>query len=82
MGLTLGILWGASMAVIATIRAFAPDYGMDFFLLMASIYPGISGSGGSSDIVVCALYGLLDGFLFGFLIAWVYNFVLTRVVKP
>ncbi len=82
MGLALGILRGASMGGIATVRAVVPEYGTDFILLVASIYPGISESGSFPDIVVCALYGLADGLLFGFLIAWMYNFVLSRAAKP
>lgn len=81
LGLTLGILWGAAMCVIGAIHAMFPAYGAEFFQLMASIYPGITGTGALSDIVVATLYGLLDGFFFGFLMAWLYNLVLTKVIQ-
>lgn len=81
LGLTLGILWAASMAGIAVIQALYPDYGVDFFRLMGSIYPGISGAGPLGRVLICAAYGLVDGCLFGFLIGWIYNFVLSRVVS-
>ncbi len=81
LGLTLGILWGAAMCVIGAIHSIFPGYGAEFFRLMASIYPGIAGTGELSDIVVATLYGLLDGFFFGFLMAWLYNFALKKVVR-
>ena len=48
---------------------------------MASIYPGISGSGSLADIALSALYGLVDGFLGGWVIAWLYNALAERLEK-
>ena len=81
LGLTLGILWGASMCGIAIIHAIFPGYGSEYFQLIGSIYPGISGSSLAVDLAFSAVYGIVDGFVFGLLIAWIYNFVLTRVVQ-
>ena len=81
LGLTLGILWGASMCGITILHAIFPGYGSDYFQLIGSIYPGISGSDVAVDFAFSAVYGIVDGLIFGFLIAWIYNFVLARVVQ-
>ena len=80
LGLTLGIMWGLSMCGITVIHAIVPGYGSDYFRLIGSIYPGISGSDPVVDFGLSAVYGVVDGFVFGFVIAWVYNVILTRVV--
>ena len=67
------------MAVIGVSHAIVPSYGAEFFAFMASIYPGISGDGTLSDIAVCILYGLLDGFFAGYVIAWIYNSIARRL---
>jgi len=81
LGLTLGILWGVSMCGITIVNAIFPDYGSEYFQLIGSIYPGISGSDPVVDLGLSAVYGVVDGFVFGFVIAWLYNFVLTRIVQ-
>ncbi len=79
LGLTLGILWGASFCGMGVIHAIFPAYGEDFFRLMGSIYPGMAGDGSFTDVLIGAAYGLVDGFFFGFLMAWLYNLILGRV---
>lgn len=81
LGVTLGVLWGASMGIIGALHGLIPDYGSDFLQMMASLYPGILGSGVIPGTVVGILYGLVDGFLAGFVVAWVYNFVLKRLSR-
>ena len=81
LGVTLGVVWGASMGIIGTLHALIPDYGSDFLKMMASLYPGILDSGTMPGSVAGILCGLVDGFLVGFVVAWVYNFVLTRIVR-
>lgn len=78
LGLTLGILWGASFCGMGVIHAISPAYGADFFRLMASIYPGMAGDGSFTDALIGTAYGLADGFFFGCLMAWLYNFILGR----
>lgn len=81
LGLTLGIMWGVSMCGITIIHAIFPGYGLEYFQLIGSIYPGISGSEPFVDLGLSAVYGVVDGFVFGFVIAWLYNFVLARIVN-
>ena len=79
LGVTLGVLWAASFCGIGVLHAVFPGYGAEFFQLMGSIYPGIAGDGSLSDVVIGALYGLVDGFFFGCLMAWLYNFVFKKL---
>ena len=81
LGLTLGILWAGAFAGIGLIHAIVPTYGAEFFRLMGSIYPGITGSGDLADIVIGMLYGLADGFFFGFVMAWLYNALLGKLER-
>ena len=78
LALTLGVLWGAAMLIIGVAHAMIPSYGAGFFDVMGSVYPGIEGSDTLGDVLLGAVYGLVDGALGGLLIAWVYNFFLRR----
>ena len=82
LGLTLGLLWGAAFFVIGMIYAVFPGYGAEFYQLAASLYPGMKGDGSPSDFILGTAYGLVDGFLFGVLMAWLYNLILTKLVAP
>lgn len=81
LGLTLGILWGCALGIIGVLHVLVPPYGEQFFEFMASVYPGITGSGSLLDILLGVLYGLVDGFLGGWLIAWLYNALARRLAK-
>ncbi len=78
MALSIGILWGGAMLVAGGIAASQGAreggyYAKDFLLVMASIYPGYSGSPAWGDALIGALYGLVDGAIAGALVAWLYN---------
>ena len=81
LGLTLGILWGCAFGIIGILNVLVPPYGEQFFAFMASVYPGITGSGSFPDIALGVLYGLVDGFLGGWLIAWLYNVLAQRFAR-
>ncbi len=50
-----------------------PSYGRDFLLVMASVYPGYHATRSFGEVVVGALYGLVDGGVGGAVVAWLYN---------
>lgn len=79
LGLTLGTLWGLAMCMIGIAHAIYPDYGREFFAFMGSIYPGMSNAGTVLNTVVAVVYGIVDGFLGGYLMAVVYNFFASRI---
>lgn len=79
LGLTLGVLWGLAMCLIGIAHAIYPEYGREFFAFMGSIYPGMSSEGTLLNTLVAVVYGVVDGFLGGYVMAVVYNFFASRV---
>ena len=73
-----GLVWGGALLMVSVAHAIWPPYGGAFLDLAASIYPGLSAQGGGATIVVGTLYGLVDGGIAGFLLAWLYNLVAAR----
>ncbi len=72
MGITAGLLWGGMVLTIGLAHLIWPQYGVAFLELMSSIYPGYDVSGFGS-VVVGTLYGLVDGWIGGVILAWLYN---------
>lgn len=70
LGLAGGILWGLCM-FLTTVTSIYTGYASQFLALMGTIYPGFSVSGGGS--LLGLIYGFLDGFIWLFLLGWVYN---------
>jgi len=77
LALTLGILWSGCLLVtglLAISLATDGDYfSKDFLLAMASVYPGYRGVPEFGDVLLGAVYGLADGAIGGWLVAWLYN---------
>ena len=69
-GLAFGIIWSASMVLIA-IMVGVFNWGNKLLEVIASVYLGYGPSllGGLIGII----WGFADGFIFGFLIVWLYN---------
>ncbi len=74
-GLAVGIavLWGISILGTGIINLFAPHYGEHFLLTMSSIYPGYHATRTLTGVLVGTGYGIVDGAIAGFLVAWIYN---------
>ena len=75
MGLTSSLLFGGSIFMTGLANLIFPGYGTAFLELVASVYPGYSGTPSIGQVVLGSLYGLLDGFLAGAIAAWIYNFL-------
>jgi hypothetical protein len=73
MAFGFGILWGAAVLVTGLANLIWSDYGTGFLRLLASIYPGYEASGSIGDLITGVLYSLVDGGLFGLVLAWLYN---------
>lgn len=72
LGLSGGILGGLFMLVFTLISVFT-GYAHDGLAQLSSFYPGYSVSVGGS--VVGLIYGFVDGFVWLFLLGWIYNHV-------
>lgn len=74
MAIALALFWGVlAMFLTGLANMTWPGYGKAFLDLMASVYPGYHATATLGDVVVGALYGLVDGAIGGALFAWVYN---------
>ena len=73
LGFSVGVIWGiAALLVTAFYLISARTYGKHFLYAIASIYPGYTLTPVGALLGLC--YGFVDGFLFGWLTAHLYNF--------
>jgi hypothetical protein len=70
LGFAGGILGGLCM-LLTTITSVYTGYASQFLELMTAIYPGYTISGSGS--LLGMIYGFFDGFIWLFLLGWVYN---------
>ena len=73
MAFAVAIVWGGAVLVTGLANLMWPAYAFGFLKLLASIYPGYKASGSLGDWVAGELYALVDGAIFGFVAAWLYN---------
>jgi hypothetical protein len=73
MTLTLAFVWGAAIFIVGVANLIWSGYAAGFLKLLASIYPGYQASGTFGDVVVGTLYAVVDGGVFGLVLAWFYN---------
>jgi len=66
------VLWAACVLLIGLGNLIWPDYGVAFLGTVSSIYPGYE-VGGFGSVIVGTLYALVDGFIGGIVLAWLYN---------
>ena len=69
-GLALGITWGLAILLTGLI-ASRSGWGNAFVDVMGSVYIGFDATPVGS--VIGGLFGFLDAFIAGFVIAWLYN---------
>jgi len=78
--LTSCILWTACVFIMGIANLIWSGYGTMFLQLVASIYPGYDASATIGSVIVAALYAAVDGAIFGFVFAWLYNLLLGKSV--
>ena len=78
LALTFALGWGGAVFLVALLNRFWPGYGGAFLNLAASLYPGFH-PGGMKAGIVGTLYAILDGAVWGFVLAWLYNKLSERV---
>jgi CIC family chloride channel protein len=69
----------AGMLCVAVLNMAAPSYGIDFLKTMSSVYPGFHASRSVLDLLVGAVYGMVDGGIAGLLTGWLYNLMADSV---
>jgi hypothetical protein len=78
LAMTLGLIWGAAVFLVAAANLIWPGYGTVFLDLVSSIYPGYHPSSGIGSVITGTLYALLDGAVCGAVVAWLYNRLAQR----
>ncbi len=74
MAIACGLMWGALMILgVGMLNLAWPSYGREFLQVVASIYPGYHATRSFGQVIVGALYGLVDGAVAGAILAWLYN---------
>jgi ABC-type phosphate transport system permease subunit len=71
--LAAAILWGAVVLVCGIANLIWPSYAEAFLQWCASVYPGYKAETNIGQVIVGTLYALLDGAVFGFVLALLYN---------
>jgi hypothetical protein len=73
MAFGIGIVWGAAVLFTGIAHLLWTGYGTIFLQCMASVYPGYNASGSIGDLIIGVAYAVVDGGIFGLLLAWLYN---------
>ena len=77
-----GIVYALAMLVGGIFALLWPDWGARFMELAGALYPGVHGVS-FGQVVMAALYALVDGAIFGAIFAWLYNrFLAPAPVDP
>lgn len=64
---------GGALLFFGLLNLTFPGYAGSLLELAASIYPGYAGPGGIGAVLTGTLYGLVDGAIGGWILAWLYN---------
>jgi hypothetical protein len=78
MSMASGLLWGASILIIAAANLIWPGYGQAFLQLCGSIFPGYRPGTGMGSVVTGTIYALVDGVIGGAIFGWLYNLFAAR----
>jgi hypothetical protein len=70
---TSSAIWGVGFLIVGLLNRFFPPYGIWFLEVVESVYPGYHAGWGLKNLAIGFLWALLDGFVAGGLLAWVYN---------
>jgi hypothetical protein len=81
LGFACGVVLGASLLLVALVSQCCEGFGSGFLTAFASIYPWFDGTGAIGDSLIGALFGFVDGWIGGALIAWLYNFCSSKCHK-
>jgi hypothetical protein len=73
LAITGGIFWGASVFMVGVLNLIIPTYGLSFLWFASSIYPGYKADPSFVSVLIGTAYGIVDGFVSGAILAWLYN---------
>lgn len=70
-GLALGIAWGLSLLIVALVAMYTQHFTAFVTAISTTMYEGYAAT--VQGAIVGGLWGLLDAFIGGLVIAWLYN---------
>ena len=73
LAVAVGALWGGAMLIITLIALAVPGYGQALLEVVASVYPGLEAEPSIGGALLGGAYGVVDGGIFGALLAWLHN---------
>ena len=80
VAVVLALAWGIlGMFVTGLANLIWPGYGQVFLDVMASLYPGYTATASFGQVIIGALYGILDGAVAGAVFAWLHNLCASRL---
>jgi len=82
LSLTVAFVWGGSILLIGLANLIWTTFGVAFLEVAASIYPGYQAASSFWQVIVGTLYGLVDGFIGGLIIGWLYNLFVPKSSVP
>ncbi len=73
-----GAVWGLSVLLVGLVNLSFPDYGREFLELVGSVYPGYNVDRTLGEVLIATGYGMVDGAIGGWLIAFLYNRLVVK----
>ena len=73
LAFSFALAWAGAIFVTGLANLIWPGYGEAFLGTVSSVYPGYGGDASFLQVIVGTLYGLLDGFIGGLVVGWLYN---------
>ena len=73
LAFALALVWAGAIFVTGLANLIWPGYGEAFLQMVGSIYPRYRGGISFLQVILGTLYGLLDGFIGGLILGWLYN---------
>ena len=81
LALTIGLLCGVAILIVASANLISPSYGRAFLDVAASVYPGYEPGSGVGSVAVATLYGFVDGTIGGAIFGGLYNRLAQRLSR-
>ncbi len=72
-GHACALLWGTTLLLTGLFAYSGSLFANDFLNIMMSIYPFYDPTSSFFGVLLGGLYGLIDGFVCGYVVAWLYN---------
>lgn len=73
VAMSAAIVWGGAVLVMGLANLVWPHYGVAFFEVLESMYPGYQAQPMIGEVLVATGYAVVDGLVCGSILAWLYN---------